>query len=185
MFSVHWPHAGVMTSWWYLHNRRKHECYNCNMLQLSQLSLTVWILQISRTQRLWRWGISPWTAQASTGAQRAMTWEKKTAPLRSQCSVSFGERRGSRPRSVHLTPNCHSDWWLLFQTAAGNTFIPLSAIVYLPILPQCSKTVGTAPNLNWSLLVTTYAPTVMFHCHTNTFPEKLGTVGVMCREWHI
>lgn len=57
-----------------------------------------WILvfsQIWRTQRLWLWGTWPWTAQVSTGAQPAMTWERKTAPLRSPCNVR-----------LHLLPTC-------------------------------------------------------------------------------
>lgn len=51
----------------------------------------------------------------------------------------FLEGGEGRPRSVHLTPNCHSDWWLLFQTAAGNKFFPLpafpSTITFSPSAP--------------------------------------------------
>lgn len=101
----------------------------------------------------------------------------------------FGEGRESRPRSIHLTPNCHSDWWLLFSNCSWKyIYSPPCLSIYLPtpspppFSPQCSNTTGTALNLNWWPLVTTYAPTVMFHCHTNTFPERPGTVGVIVAQ---
>lgn len=58
----------------------------------------------------------------STCVLQAMMWEKKTALSTSLWNVSVGEV--GQPCTAHLTPNCHSDGWLLFLTIDGNIFSP-------------------------------------------------------------
>lgn len=152
-------------------------CYKCNWhwgqqtprhLHTDSFS-SIFIPQISRTPRLWPWGTSPWTAQVSTGAQQVMTWERKTAPLRSQCSVSFGKKE-----------------WVgaAFKSTKSATLIDGCCCVLLRIkkYSQGLPTLGTALNLNVWLLVTASAPRVMFQCHSNAFSERPRVVGVMCQE---